>query len=501
MRTTVHSPMSTPRRVEAPDVQGFIISAYPHLTCSRYVLLHVHTPADARRWLGQLVPQVTSAHWKDSAGRRVKPAAATNVAFTSDGLAALGLAEAVIDSFPEEFRQGMADADRARRLGDNGDSDPAKWEYGGPTAPPDSKIHVLLILKAGTETEAGRLLQERWSDTEASSGMTAVAIESGHVLPMQREHFGFHDGVSQPEIEGSPKKGKAAADCLKAGEFILGYENEYGILPATPLVPDALDPQGILPRFGAVADAAAGPGQRDLGRNGTYLVFRKLQQDVAAFRSFVLANGAAVGGSELLAAKMVGRWPSGTSLVDSPTHDAPPPVGAEPSNTFGYVNKDPYGLVCPLGAHVRRSNPRDSMSDRTPAVSVVDARRHRILRRGISYGPPLPNDQTVDDGRPRGLLFQAVNADIKRQFEFIQQTWTNNPKFHGLNNDRDPLIGDNVDPSDDLTTLPPRVFTVQRDGVRCRLTQLPRFVTMRGGAYFFIPGLAALRYIVAMQGT
>lgn len=486
-------------RVEDSEIQGIIISAYPHLIQSRYILLNVHNQVDARRFLGDLLGHITTADWRDKSGMLIKPATATNVAFTNEGLVALGLQSEIVETFPEEFRRGMGHPEQSRRLGDDGESDPALWEYGGSATGASSTVHVLLILKASGEAALDQLTQQRWTMSQSSSGMNLVKIETSHPLPLQREHFGFFDGASQPEIEGSPKPSNTGSDCLKAGEFILGYPNEYGVLPATPLVPQALDPQNILRRYDGTAFTTGDLYMKDLGRNGTYLVFRKLHQDVAAFRTFVNDYAASIGSPELLAAKMIGRWPSGTSLIDSPKVDSPPLPGTMPLNDFGYADRDPHGFLCPLGAHVRRSNPRDSMSNRTPAESRVDARRHRILRRGVSYGPPLAEGVLVDDREPRGLLFQAINSDIKRQFEFIQQTWTNNPKFHGLNNDRDPLIGDNIDPTDNVSQIEPRVFTIQRDGLRVRIANIPRFVTMKGGAYFFIPSVSALRFLSNMS--
>jgi len=232
---------------------------------------------------------------------------------------------------------------------------------------------------------------------------------------------------------------------------------------------------------------------RDLGRNGSYLVFRKLEQDVVAFRRFLLEH-ADKNDPDLLGAKMVGRWPSGTPLVTSPLHDHSVPAD-QPTNDFDYATTDAYGYACPLGAHIRRANPRDAMADRFPADSITDSRRHRILRRGSPYGDLLPPG-APDNGVKRGLLFICVNADIKRQFEFVQQTWINNPKFHGLTNDRDPLIGDNLEPNE-IGATELRTFTIQRDGCRTRLKNIPRFVAMRGGEYFFIPSIRTIYFLAA----
>jgi Dyp-type peroxidase family len=318
---------------------------------------------------------------------------------------------------------------------------------------------------------------------------TLATVDLGDI-----EHFGFHDGVSQPIIEGIPKA-EPAANVIKAGEFLLGYPNEYGLYTARPLLPASADPTNMLPRD------PAGSGAADLGRNGTYLVVRTLQQDVRGFRQFLEQTSAALdgGGAEArlrLAAKLVGRWPSGAPLVKAPDHDDP---ALAAFNDFAYAGDDPDGLRCPIGAHIRRAHPRDSLdpspgSDRSVAVD----KRHRLIRRGREYGPPLPPDDQAGPADPsvdnaeRGLHFLAVNANISRQFEFIQHTWVNNPKFAGLYDDADPLLA--------AHTPVGGAFTIPAEPVRQRITGLPRFVTVRGGAYFFLPGLRAIRYLAGMGG-
>jgi deferrochelatase/peroxidase EfeB len=156
------------------------------------------------------------------------------------------------------------------------------------------------------------------------------------------------------------------------------------------------------------------------------------------------------------------------------------------SNDFLYADQDPHGFACPIGAHIRRTNPRDSLVPRKDSLTVSN--RHSILRRGRSYGAPLQRFSTEsDDGTERGLLFVCANANIARQFEFVQQTWVNSPKFGGLYDDRDPLLGSHGAEGGTLT-IPERP-------VRRRLTGLPRFTTVRGGGYFFLPGIRALRFL------
>jgi Dyp-type peroxidase family len=274
---------------------------------------------------------------------------------------------------------------------------------------------------------------------------------------------------------------------VRAGEFVLGYPNEYGLLTDRPLVPAAADPAAVLP-----PDAAT--GERDLGRNGTYVVVRQMQQDVPGFWRFMRA-AAGDGDATALAAKMVGRWPGGAPLVDAPGGDDPAHATA---NGFGYANADPVGMRCPVGAHVRRANPRDSL-DPNPgtADSIAVNRRHRLLRRGRKYGPPadvdgLRSGTASADDVDRGLHFICVGGNIARQFEFVQRAWVGSPKFATLYDDADPLIGRHR-PDGGTFTIPDRP-------VRRRVTGLPQFVTVRGGSYFFLPGLHALRYLGSTSG-
>jgi Dyp-type peroxidase family len=287
-----------------------------------------------------------------------------------------------------------------------------------------------------------------------------------------REPFGFRDGISQPLVEGLSKKGPAATT-LKFGEFVLGYPNEYGRYTERHLLDEAAE----------------------VGRNGTYLVFRQLRQDVRGFwRHLDQAAGGDPQRRVRLAAKLVGRWPGGASLALSPDSDDSE-LAFE--NDFGYFHGDRDGAKCPIGAHVRRANPRDSLdpkpgSDKSLAIN----RRHRILRRGREYGrqllsPEEARGEPPPDDEERGLHFVCLNANLSRQFELVQATWVNSPKFAGLYDDSDPLTG----PSQPYGGT----FTIQSDGARERLTGMPRFVSVRGGAYFFLPGLTAVRALAALE--
>ena len=374
------------------------------------------------------------------------------------------MSEATLGSFPQDFREGMAA--RAQLLGDTGDSAPERWEPGFL----HPGVHVLVMISAQTEPA----LQEHDARLRAAaeaSGLTVVADQVGAALPGGIEHFGFADGFAQPAIEGAgvePRPGQGAPDGkdgwrpIRAGEFILGYADEQGALPDTP------DPD-------------------QFGVNGSYLVYRKLRQDVAAFRRLV-AEGARryPGGEELLAAKIVGRWRDGTPLASSP--DRPDPaLAADPArnNAFSFAD-DADGRRCPIGSHIRRANPRRSLPFDGALVN-----RHRLIRRGIPYGTPLPVG-AADDGADRGVVFMCLQASIARQFEFVQSQWFAGGNAFRLGDDQDVVMGLQDHEGARKMTVPgsPPFF----------LGPLSRLVTVRGGEYFFCPGINGLRHLAALEG-
>jgi Dyp-type peroxidase family len=181
----------------------------------------------------------------------------------------------------------------------------------------------------------------------------------------------------------------------------------------------------------------------------------------------------------------MGRWRSGAPLVQAPEQDR---EDLKRYNAFSYHDTDPHGFACPVGSHVRRANPRDSLDPKHPRTALRSTNRHRILRRGRPYGPPFFAARPDGEEAERGLLFLALNSDIERQFEFVQQQWINNPNFGGLQGEGDPLLS------------PSEVFTEPQDPVRRRITGLKRFITVKGGAYFFLPGLRALKYFASLPG-
>ena len=449
-----------PVEPELEDIQGLVARGYGDLTSATFLLGRIEDGAAARTWLVGIADILTAASQRPE-GRAV------NVAFTSHGLRRLGLTESTVGLFSNEFVDGMTTPHRSMTLGDVGQDAPEHWSWGGPSAPVD----FVLLLYATDGAELAALRAE-----PALAFPPGVQLVSELATSNLRGHepFGFRDGISQPLIEGLSKKGPAATT-LKFGEFVLGYPNEYGRL--TDL---------------ALLDRAP-----EVGRNGSYVVFRQLRQDVRGFWRFLDDAARHPDGTPdperrlRLAAKLVGRWPGGASLTLSPDQDDP---ALSEENDFRYHDLDRRGERCPIGAHVRRANPRDSLDPKPGTDKSLELnRRHRLLRRGREYGQQLTPHEALGDAPPseqeRGLHFICLNANISRQFEFVQGTWLNSPKFAGLYDDSDPLVG----PSEPYGGT----FTVQSDPVRERLTDVPRFISVRGGAYFFLPGLSTVRHLAS----
>jgi Dyp-type peroxidase family len=435
--------------LDLDDIQSGVLRPRPAPYVATYIALRIDDPKAGRQLMQQAAGVVTSAAHPSS------PAADTwvSIALTCQGLKALGVPQQSIDSFSWEFRQGMAA--RGKELGDVGESSPETWEKPLGTA----DIHVVIVGVSPDQQRLEAALDRARKIYEKMPGITAVWRQNCHALPNEKEPFGFRDGISHPAIEGSGIPGSNPKEQpLKAGEFVLGYEDELGgVQKTTPEI---------------------------LGRNGTYIVFRKLYQRVADFRRYLKANATAEMDEELLAAKMMGRWRSGAPLALCPFHDNPD-LGADPkrNNAFLFEEDDAAGFKTPGGSHIRRTNPRDA------SVAGV-ARIHRMIRRGTAYGPLLPEGVLEDDGADRGLMFAFVGAHIGRQFEFVQSQWINDGIFFGANSDKDPIVGANE--ADDG-------FIVPRRPVRKRLKGMPRFVVTRGGEYCFMPGLQALRWLANLE--
>jgi Dyp-type peroxidase family len=483
---------TVPPSLELSDIQGLIISAYPHLQAMRYCFLAIQDPVKACQWLQALLDEGLISHgqWDLS----VKPTQAINLAVTATGLAQLQAPPELLKSFSQEFHDGMDEPNRARQLGDLGRNAPEHWD----SCWRGQQVHVLLILQASPDAIEA-LVSEHQQRIQANGGLQLIAQEVGELPEDGREHFGFRDGISQPILEGSPQyeklsvQDKQGLNVIKAGEFVLGYPNEDGNLPQTPTLAFQRDPHNHL--------VALDRMHRDFGRNGSYLVFRKLEQDVAAFHQY-FQDQFDESSRDKMKAKVVGRWPSGLSLAESPDYDRGPELEAALAaaqsspqqdinpqlvaalNAFKYRQQDPQGFRCPFGAHVRRVNPRDSFGDSAADEKAV--RRRRILRRGANYGTRWKSGDPAEIAQQaRGVLFFCLNANIRRQFEFVQQGWVNNPKFHGLYDERDPLIGNNPEDQPRRMVIPGKPMAQE--------ISLPNFVTLKGGAYFFVPSLSALR--------
>lgn len=495
-------------RIQSPvdaRVQGLVASGFGKLPTGRALFLEL--AGSGAGWLRALdaVAPVTSA-----AGRLPRAAA---LGLTWSGLQRMGLDAKALASFDRPFKEGMFQLDRLRRLGDRRGADwletviPGGPKWSGNGAGQDGRnvqtpitVHAMLLLYTADEAAA-----EAWCG-EVATALTPHGASVVHRLELDlkadergiaREHFGYADGVSQPlpfaegviaGRDGAPVT--AATDpwnTVPLGEVLMGYLNGHNEIAAGPTVPAD-------PRAGALPESRGAEGARDLGLDGSYMVVRELRQHVSAFwQSHARAaaalraadpDGAAHVTPEWIADRAVGRDRDGHLLCPGGLL-APDPDG-RPSNAFGFWDRDRHGTGCPVGAHVRRGNPRDGLAptaEDKPAL-LAAANDHRLLRRGRSYGPPVV-DPYQDDGKERGLLFVALNTDIGRQFEFVQQTWILNPNFATLYDEVDPLIG-------------PRGPMTIREAPLRRIVQLETFVQFAGGEYFFLPSMPALDYLARL---
>lgn len=503
--------MPTNTALDLKDIQGLILSGYGQKPAARYAIFEIVNGNDARFWLRHFVNEIQFGSFRGSR-RRAPPYLGDlccNIAFTHAGFRELGLHETALNGFSLPFIEGMAEPNRARRLGDDGPSAPSSWQWGKP----EQRVHGMLAVFAG-ETEADA---EDWVRIQEFITAQLCRAHGTHLITVldtvasnltsRKEHFGFRDGIANPRIGGLPRDRQD--DIIPAGEVLLGQPNTYGKLPMSPQVPASADPHALLH---PVADEAE---RRDFGLNGSYLVFRQLYQNVPAFWEFVEQARQKIPdappgllGREWLAARFVGRWPNGTPLTLYP-HAPGPPVEKELDSFLYGLNEDSFGDRCPIGSHIRRTNPRDTalpvphdpeLSGDPEQASVRAERldltnRHRILRRGRAYGPPVDESYELEALRTepgteeRGLHFLCFNANLSRQFEFVQSNWVQNPAFAGLSSDPDPLLGVDRDSPYQASD-----FTIQGCPVR-RVRNVPRVVETRGGAYFFMPSRRALEFL------
>ena len=437
--------------LELDDIQHILLTRVPALT-GRYEFLSFRNAAGGRAWLSAIADKVQSAAAIQASINQDKRW--VTVAFTWSGLRALGVDEVSLSTFPEEFKQGMVA--RAEVLGDTGENHPDKWVGG--LARPD--LHAIVILFARDAAERERCQEEHdklVAQCEDVEVLSTLNLDATPPIDYAHDHFGYRDRLSQPVIEGSgevPTPGSGAP--LKPGEFILGYPDESG--QAYPM-----------------------PQPEILSRNGSYMAYRCMQEHVGRFRDFLRQHGQTPDEQELVAAKLMGRWRSGAPLTLAPDRDDPA-LGLDPqrNNDFNYKEMDPHGYAVPLGSHMRRMNPRDT---------AANMNRRRMIRRGATYGPHLPED-APEDGVERGIAAFVICASLIRQYEFAQNVWVNDRNFHELGNERDPIIGNHDG------TLE---FKIPKRPIRKKITGLPAFTTVRGGAYFFLPGITALRYLSTLN--
>lgn len=503
------------------DIQGNVTRPYARygFPVARYMLLQVLDGTKGRAFVGKVTEKVTSAAlWPDDGSTDAanvveKPGAATNIAFTYQGLKALQVPRASLMGFPMEFVMGM----KARKdiLGDDGASAPEHWD---PVWNDTGRIHIFISIDGQSPKAVEKRYQwllgligesgggvELLKGHRGPGGADDLPYQDGHILfedgkPTAKEHFGFTDGISDPVYEGVPYdahrvrgRGKPTDDGnwepLASGEFILGQVDEAKEYPPAPTP--------VL-----------------LARNGTFMVYRKLHENVGTFNAYLDEQSRKFPGSkELLAAKFVGRWRDNGAPLASAPDDAGKKewdakfAAASPAeqdrmlSDFDYIG-DPNGSRCPFSAHMRRINPRSSLqSDVDAATNTMKyvpgafdtpgalANRRRILRRGLPYGEVT--DPTRDDGE-HGIIILMLNADINRQFEFVQQQWVNYGNDFRAGNDKEIILGNH-----DRENPGKAVIQVEPDSSEAPffLTKLPRFVLTRGGEYFFIPSITALRMI------
>lgn len=477
--------------LELTDIQAFLRHSYPAFDAAEYCLFKIDHPLLAKGWLQEMLQAPGRNVFIDHAATRTESFATDDsrlaLAFTPSGLRALGLPPGALDTFVPEFLEGMAAPHRARLLGDTGRNAPADWEWG---ARDDVDGLLIVFSDPRRHDEAAQVtisdqqfaaerdlfytpfLDALVRDVERIPGCPRFVRRLTGRLRIEprtgvsREPFGFVDGVSQPYVEGLTNRDiRASVRRIKAGEFVLGYRNALDRFPASPSVAPADGPVHLLPRL-------APSGRGDLGRNGTFMVVRELEQNVPMFWGFVQDD-------LQLAARMVGRWRDGAALIHEDTNvTGLSQRELEAANDFGYHREDPHGFRCPVGAHIRRANPRDSLAaglGLSPARAQEIVDQHRILRRGRAYRKDADH----------GLMFICLNANIERQFEFVQGSWLMHPQFGGLQGETDALLGHGPD----------RCLTVQRPLLGECVEGLQQFVTVKGGGYFFLPGLRALNYL------
>lgn len=468
--------IQTSATLDLDDIQGNLLRGY-HLGHAQHLAVQVGLPENARSLLADLIdgraaglPQVTCARLWEKPG----PSSTLNLGLTFAGLQALGVSASVLDGFPAAFRQGPGEDKRAAALGDVGASAPSGWELGAPGA---TDAHLLLSVHARSAAAldaAVAVLRRRVQQAGARVLWSRGALS----LANDRVHFGYRDGIAQPRIAGAGKHEITDAQPeAPAGDFLLGggHVNSFGGNHLGDLPPALCD-------------------------NATYGAFRVLYQDAAAFERFIRLTGRRWHMEpEQVAAKLMGRWRNGVPLSRAPASayaadgSLDPAVGKARLNDFDYAptasNPERYddriGLRCPVGAHIRRLNPRSAMVTGKP-------HSRRLVRRAMPYGPEYDarDPYLADDGVDRGLVGYFLCGDLELQFEFLQRVWVNEDmSAPGLRGTREPILG----------AQPPQggKFVIRTEDPRdpIVISDLPNLVTTRGALYCLLPGLRGLRYL------
>ncbi len=540
------------RPLDLADIQGNIVRPYGRFgfPVTRHMFFNIGDPAAGRAFVEEIRHAVTTAErWggvdgKDNAPGR--PLVAINVGFSYAGLAALQLPTRTLSGMPEEFIDGMAK--RWSILGDIGPSSPKVWDdvWRRATALPHNRtdeVHIWASFNSqiGPDGKPIDALTERtaWikdaaarakgvtlltghkggsSDYQDSSAiMTQLA--DGRWVPTAKENFGFTDGISDPAFAGQYEPAAEAEAVIGGGKLAPGRHGWAPIATGEFILGHASEAQELQPTTAPYA----------FTRNGTFMVYRKLHQNVGTFGAYADAQAellrkmspslSAEAAKETIMAKMVGRWSSGIPLAVAPTWDARQKIEAEWADIPALYEKaqatpaekarlvayekmltdfryqdDAEGVKCPVSAHVRRTNPRDALAPTfgTPGAVPDSAltNRRRIMRRGLPYGDPAAKD----DATEHGVIFIAICSSLFRQFEFVQQQWVQYGASFNVGNDTDPLVG---------MRRPGAKFVIPADPAKGEApficANLPQFVETRGGEYFFVPSLTALREIA--QGS
>jgi Dyp-type peroxidase family len=450
--------MSAP--INTDDIQSLVFSGHSRFPESMAMGFALAEPNAAKASALQLVRSEIS--FGLSQGKRTK---AAQMLLSSAGVSALG-GPASLGGLDVAYTEGMVAPQRSRALGDAGADDPSGWLWR------DSDVHMIL-LAYGTDSDGVE------STAQAVRKILSEGWRPVFELPIcspkdRREAFGFRDGITAPRVDlGELNEKEKGVDLLAPGEILLGERTAAGTLTAPP----------------------------PIGAGGSYVAIRQIEQDVESFWKFWLGQAKSEDEAVWLAAKAVGRWPNGMPVKEGAPRHQPTASEGDIMRPMSFA-PDPQGLGCPIGAHIRRANPRDTL-ETDPKVSLQVVAQHRIIRRGRMFGHHAPAgdyptgfglpglDQSDPDApKGRGLLFMCLCSDLTRQFEFIQQTWLNNPQFADRRDESDPIS------SGAGVVADSRRFSVPAEPLRRRIHGLPHWSRVRAGGYFLLPGRDALERLL-----